>query len=347
MNPWALRGTFVQLRKIPYASEGTCSLLTSAQRPTTNDHPVLAYLRLLRLPNVFSALADCLMGWFVAKLTWTWAESTPLEAVQLGLLLGASACLYLSGLVLNDVFDYEVDKVERPERPLPAGAIPLGTARQLGWTLLVAGVFCGVLAAWDSGQYYCAATAVVLALAVIGYNAGLKHTPVGPVVMGSCRWLNILLGMSAGPAPWPVWQLLLAAGIGVYIVGVTVFAKGEAGVSARGRLIAGWLIMLGGLALLWGVPRYAPEFPQIVAKVQSPDWTFLWLALAGLLSFRCVWAISDPGPQRVQQAITQCLRSLIILDALACYSVRDLDSALAVMALIVPQLLLGRLIYAT
>jgi len=313
---------------------------------------MLSYLRLLRLPNVFSALADVLMGWFVARMTvdnfpWTWQESTQLEFVQLGLLLGASACLYLSGLVLNDVFDYEVDKVERPERPLPSGAIPFSTARQLGWTLLVSGLICAVLATWVSGQFYHIATAGVLALAVIGYNAGLKNTPLGPVVMGSCRWLNILLGMSAGPAPWPVWQLLLAAGIGVYIMGVTVFAKGEAAQSARGRLILGWIIMLGGLALLWGVPRYAPEFPQIVQKVQTQDWTFLWGALAGLLSVRCVWAISDPSPQRVQSAITQCLRSLIILDALACYSVRDLDSALVIMVLIIPQLLLGRLIYAT
>lgn len=308
---------------------------------------MLPYLRLLRLPNVFSAIADVLMGWFVAKLTWTWQESTPVEFAQLGLLVGASVCLYLAGLVLNDVFDYEVDQVERPERPLPAGEIPFATARTLGWTLLGSGVICGVLATWVSGQMYCAATAVVIALAVVGYNAGLKNTPVGPVVMGSCRWLNILLGMSAGAAPWPVWQLLLAAGIGVYIVGVTVFARGEAEQSARGRLILGWVVMLGGLALLWGVPRYAPEFPQTVLKVATSDWTFLWGALAGLLSVRCIWAISDPSPLRVQSAITQCLRSLIILDALACYSVRDLDSALVIMVLIIPQLMLGRLIYAT
>jgi hypothetical protein len=317
---------------------------------------VLPYLRLLRLPNVFSAVADGLMGWLVAKVVvtefggaepWTWQNSTPQDFAQLGCLLGASVALYLSGLVLNDVFDYNVDLVERPERPLPSGAIPLTTARRLGWTLLIWGIASAGAATWISGQVMCVATAAVLALAILGYNAGLKNTPLGPVVMGSCRWLNILLGMSAGPAPWPVWQLLLAAGIGVYIVGITVFAKGEAEQSARTRLIAGWVIMLGGLALLWGVPRYAPEFPQNVAKVATQDWTFLWLALGGLLSVRCLWAISDPGPERVQQAITQCLRSLIILDALACYSVRDLDCALAVMVLIVPQLMLGRLIYAT
>lgn len=320
---------------------------------------MLAYLRLLRFPNVFSALADGLMGWFVAKMSmdaldvaqpWTWQNSSPQEWTQLGLLLGASACLYLSGLVLNDVFDYDVDKVERPERPLPAGQISLATARTLGWTLLLGGLICAGAASWLSGQVYSIATAVTLALAVVGYNAGLKNTPVGPVVMGTCRWLNILLGMSAGPTPWPTWQLLLAAGIGVYIVGVTVFAKGEAGESARSRLIAGWVILLGGMGLLWGVPRYLPEFPlggQVAAKIAAGDWTFLWAVLAALMSVRCFMAISDPKPARVQQAVTQCLRSLIILDALACYSVRDLDCALAVLALIVPQLLLGRLIYAT
>ncbi len=110
----------------------SCSLADQRTTPTSQRPTVLAYLRLLRLPNVFSALADVLMGWFVARMTWTWQESTQMEFAQLALLLGTSVCLYLSGLVLNDVFDYEVDKVERPERPLPSGAIPFSTGASWG-----------------------------------------------------------------------------------------------------------------------------------------------------------------------------------------------------------------------
>ena len=43
----------------------------------------------------------------------------------IGLLAAASALLYSAGMVLNDVFDVELDRQEQPYRPLPSGRIPL------------------------------------------------------------------------------------------------------------------------------------------------------------------------------------------------------------------------------
>ena len=36
------------------------------------------------------------------------------------LLVGASSCLYLAGMVLNDYFDRDKDAQERPARPIPS-----------------------------------------------------------------------------------------------------------------------------------------------------------------------------------------------------------------------------------
>ena len=47
-------------------------------------------------------------------------------------------------MVLNDVFDLEIDRRERPERPLPSGRVSLRAARLLGWTLLVLGMLLGI-----------------------------------------------------------------------------------------------------------------------------------------------------------------------------------------------------------
>src|SRR5688572_14330554 len=102
---------------------------------------LLAYLRLLRLPNVFTAIADVSMGLLFAQ-----GVSGPLETFLC--LLAASSLLYLAGMVLNDVFDLEVDRQERPERPLPSGQIPLGFAKALGWGLLTLGLVAGVAAGW-------------------------------------------------------------------------------------------------------------------------------------------------------------------------------------------------------
>ena len=44
------------------------------------------------------------------------------------LLVAASVFLYLAGMVLNDVYDVEIDRRERPDRPLPSGRIPVAWA---------------------------------------------------------------------------------------------------------------------------------------------------------------------------------------------------------------------------
>jgi 4-hydroxybenzoate polyprenyltransferase len=70
----------------------------------------IAWLQLMRLPNVFTAMADVAMGfWF------THESLSPLG--QLVLLLISSSCLYTCGMILNDVYDLEQDRRERPNFP--------------------------------------------------------------------------------------------------------------------------------------------------------------------------------------------------------------------------------------
>ena len=71
--------------------------------------------------------------------------------------------------------------------------------------------------------------ALILAACVLGYDAGLKRTVVGPEVMGACRALNLLLGLSqavpdsAGRRPGS-WRFLA---FGLFVVGVTWISRSE------------------------------------------------------------------------------------------------------------------------
>ena len=94
---------------------------------------LLDYLRLLRAANVFTALTDVMMGYACVQ-----RGLVPLP--PLAGLLAASALLYLAGMVLNDVFDIDDDRRERPQRPLPAGRISLRTARILGSDAVAGGL---------------------------------------------------------------------------------------------------------------------------------------------------------------------------------------------------------------
>ena len=117
---------------------------------THADRPWLAYLQLLRLPNVFTAWADVSMGYLLA--TGGHASWRVFDLVFVPLII-CSSSLYLAGMVLNDVCDYAQDCRQRPlARCLQAGSI---AARPPRW-----GVCCGPsvwpragprLGAWECG----------------------------------------------------------------------------------------------------------------------------------------------------------------------------------------------------
>ncbi len=313
---------------------------------------LLSYLRLFRAPNVFTAIADVMMGLvFVASLDG--------RLLPPACLLAASCLLYTAGMVLNDVFDVAADSRERPHRPIPSGQIPLAWARWLGFEFLVLGVIVAACAGfaehdvpwpWRSGI-----VAACLAACVVLYDAILKNTFVAPIAMGACRFFNVLLGMSLdaealdGPVTvvgFGTSHLLVAGGIGVYIAGVTWFARTEAKTSNRALLVWGTVVMAVGIGMLGMFPAVCQTGIQYRLEPQ-----YVWPLVLFMLTFtilrRCLLAIMRPEPQRVQTAVKQCIMSLIVLDAAVCLLVADWPWAVGVLALLAPMLLLGKWVYST
>src|SRR5438067_5126018 len=92
---------------------------TLVPAPARAAFPWRAYAQLVRLPNVFTALADIAVGTLAAH------RLTPEQRWQPGLwLFAASACLYSAGMVWNDYFDVEQDPRDRPFPPLPPRRLP-------------------------------------------------------------------------------------------------------------------------------------------------------------------------------------------------------------------------------
>jgi 4-hydroxybenzoate polyprenyltransferase len=188
-----------------------------------------AYFELLRLPAVFTAVADVMMGYLVTR-----GELHPVA--PFAVLATISALLYLAGMVLNDVFDADADARERPARPIPSGRVSRRRASILGWSLLVLGVLLAIHFSDHTHLWRITIVAVVLASCIVLYNAALKKTVVGPIAMGACRMLNVLLGMSLAAEvsapdvarPWSTTEWAIAVGIGTYVAGVTRIAQFEA-----------------------------------------------------------------------------------------------------------------------
>jgi 4-hydroxybenzoate polyprenyltransferase len=290
------------------------------------------HLQLIRLPNVFTAAADSLAGWLLV------GESLSLAFRWLPL-CGASMCIYAAGIALNDVFDFEIDRLERPNRPLPSGRVSRRFAATLGWGLLVL----GIVLAGASGSLASLAVGVALAACVVGYDAGLKRTVLGPEVMGSCRGLNVLLGMSQVPDMGGPWSWLVAAAMTIFVVGVTWISRSEVETGKRAGPIAG--LMFQDIAFL-ALFAFAVNAGR-VSPAYSALGIVILLGIGTIVNRATIRAIRDPIPKRMQLAVKTGVLSLVWLNVGVVAAVRGPVYAMAVAALWVPAFVLGKWLYST
>jgi hypothetical protein len=246
---------------------------------------LLPYLRLVRAPAVFSALGDPLAGLLLE------GETLGVGATRLS---AASALIYLAGMALNDLADREEDARERPERPIPSGAVSPRAAAIVGGSLL----FAGTLAAWRGGARW---TGPALAAAVVAYDFQLKHSEtLGPIAMGACRSLSLLMGVEAAQGGVGRRGAEGALLLGAYVAGLTLVARGETGAARTTELRTG--AALAAAALLATAIRGGPS---------SLPWAAATGVLAGPALSR---ALRAPSPKTVGPAVGALIRAIPALD---------------------------------
>jgi len=317
---------------------------TQSRSPPEESAPpakVRAYLELVRLPNVPTAIADVAMGFLFVRLT-----VGPEDGWTLGMLVAASGLLYAAGMVLNDLFDFQTDLEQRPDRPLPSGRVSRRAAGWLGWGLLLAGVVSAWLAAVIEGNSRPGVVAALLAGCVGLYDGYLKRTPLGPPTMGTCRMLNVLLGMSVAATPFRDEHWLVAGAVGTYIAGLTWLGRTEYRRSSRMHLLAATVVMMLGIGLLAWLPNCTENLVELI-RLQPNRWRLLMAIVGMLIGWRCLRAVIEPTPYRVQAAVKHGILSLVVLDAAACFAACGLFWAVIILLLLVPAMFLGQWIYST
>ena len=168
----------------------------------------------MRPANIVTAVADILAGIAIAGFFL----DTPQDILPLAGLVAATIGLYGGGVVMNDVFDAELDAVERPERPIPSGVVLKTEATMLGFLLLTGGIIFALKVSVFSGIL-----AMIIAMAALVYDKWTKHHAfIGPLNMGICRGLNLLLGLSIiGSRAMDYWYLAIIPII--YIAAITYY----------------------------------------------------------------------------------------------------------------------------
>ncbi len=284
-----------------------------------------SYLQLMRPANLVTAVADIIAGAAIAGFLT--------DAPGLIWLILATLGLYGGGVVLNDVFDARLDAVERPERPIPSGKVPLRNAALLGAGLLGCGVAAAAFFQPESGII-----AFCIALATLLYNRVAKHHRLfGPLVMGLCRGGNLLLGMSAA---WPallVWWPVALVPV-IYIAAITLISQDEVHGGKRAFLyLAGLLYLLvhtaqGSVAFFRG--NFSGALLLIVLH-------------AFLIGKPLLAAIRTPVGPLIGKAVKAGVLSLIVMNAAWCVAFGYFGPGLLVLLLLPLCLFLGKIFAVT
>lgn len=286
----------------------------------------------MRPANIVTSVADVLAG--IAVSGYLANEPFQLQNLLPILLLCFSTVgLYGGGVVFNDVFDAALDRVERPERPIPVGLITIREAATLGVLMLVAGILAARITSVTSGII----ALLVAASALIYDKWGKHHSFAGPINMGLCRGLNLLLGVSIVSSAVSIWWYLALVPV-IYIASITMISRGEVHGGSRRTLYIAFSLysLVVGLILYFAFAKGGILFSLIFLL------PFVWMIFGPLLK-----AIKEPVGKNIGKAVKAGVLALILMNAAWAAAFGALYLALAIILLLPLSLKLGKIFAVT
>jgi 4-hydroxybenzoate polyprenyltransferase len=141
---------------------------------------IKAYLQLVRWLNLL--IMGMAAYWFYAYIM----DPVNIAGVythlflksELALFIIAVVCIGAAGNVINDYMDIEVDRIQRPDRPLPSGLISMDTAYTLYFVLNVIGIAAGFYLSYHVGKNQLGYMYVISAMLLYLYSGNLKKIPL-------------------------------------------------------------------------------------------------------------------------------------------------------------------------
>mgnify|MGYP000488710542 CR=1 FL=1 len=274
------------------------------------------YLQLVRIPGIFTALSNVMIGYFFS-LSETGVVSFPF-------LFLTSGMLFCSGMIFNDYFDLQIDKKERPDRPLPTKKISKQNALLLGVIFLILANFFAYVVG-----YYSLIISLIMTILIISYNYKLKFISfLGIFNLSFIRFLNILLGFSILSITFDVIQYAIP--IGIFVGGISILAKNESDLikpiyKKLNNIFI--LITIGSVSVL------------LINNFQIESLIFL-----GLFSIMQLYALFE---KKIQNQITLQLLSIILLDAILISILVSFYASILVSLLIIPAYFIAKKLYFT
>ena len=326
------------------------------------------YLLLIRAPNLFTVPSNILSGYFATTLLGD------ANITQLLLLIFSSIFLYVAGIILNDYFDINVDRKERPNRPLASGQITKRSALIIATSSIVAGNVLSWSVSWNSFIIsFC------LTIVIFIYNYWLKRNRAGnPLTMGSARFLNVLLGGSSALGLVTKMDLTLVfVGYCLFLYTASISLLSMKEVSTGERLSnKAWIpIVLSFLTVLltvgsilvagfFGYFQTAFIFNLIIFScIMCISFFHLFSRLKRITNLTSQGQSKEGYPKveeesvesmnqanisrEIQRKVKTMILSIVVLDSIFLSGLVGIYAGFAVLLLVIPPIILGRKLYVT
>ena len=291
-----------------------------------NFADVLSLGRVSNLPTVWT---NMLTGIVLAGGT--------LDDARAWLLLTSLTLFYVAGMYLNDAFDADIDAVERPERPIPAGRVSRRIVFAAGYTMLAVAIALmaaagSVDARFDDTGPWPGLAGLALAGIIVFYNWHHKKNPLSPVVMGTSRMLVYICAGLVFIVPLPRLLLVAAVVLLCYLIGLTYVAKQE----NLGRVRNMWPLALLAVPAIYGL-----------MLIVNALWTApFWIAFSGWVLV-ALFYLRRRNPGDIPRAVVSLIAGISLLDGLLIAGAGATGYALLAMAGFLLTLTLQRFIAGT
>jgi hypothetical protein len=290
------------------------------------------YLILVRLPNLFTLPSNILVGFvIVSALTQT-------TYVQVLLLVTISILHYCVGIILNDLYDFNIDKKERPYRPLPSGKI----SRKIAIALAIIFSFLALTLSLIVGIPTLVISSILLAT-IFGYDKYLKNTWAGTFTIASARVMNIMLGVSVNinsASSNPQFVIL------TFVLTITFVYVSLIGYMSRYEILG----FSNNVKLFLTPAVIAMIISSIILFTLTGFFKYDSLIILALFSFIMTMTfhkIHKKDSLGIQQIIQNMILSIIVLDSTFLSGIRGIEIGLIVLVLLAPLLVFAKKMYMT
>ena len=292
-----------------------------------------AALQLIRPANIITAISDIAAGVAIAGYLMPEMWNTQI-VTQILLLIIATIGLYGGGIIFNDIFDIEQDKINRPERVIPSGLIGISTAKIFGIILFAIGIFSAFLVSNFSGL-----VALLIMAMVLLYDKYSKHHKLlGPLNMGLCRGGNLILGMSINATLNPEYFIIGLIPV-IFVAAITLTAQKETKGKNKLAIVTAMIL---DIFVVMGFILMASYFNLNLKN--TAIFLLIWYIINSVAKAK---AILKNDPILIQNAVKIAVISLIPLNASYVAGFSSIFMALLVMCLLPLSLYLSKIFPVT